>query len=72
MIHSVLDPSRIAEDDDLRSRHIRELVQEAVPIEISSSRTDIPKVIVQFWHDLDEIPEDVQDSMIANNPEIVA
>lgn len=68
MIHSVLDPSRIAEDDDLRSRHIRELVQEAVPIEISSSRTDIPKVIVQFWHDLDEIPEDVQECLDSWEP----
>lgn len=59
----VHDPSSIAEDDDLRSRHIRELVREAVPIEISASRTDIPKVIVQFWHDLHEIPEDVQECL---------
>ena len=62
-MHFVHDPSSIAEDDDLRSRHIRELVREAVPIEISASRTDIPKVIVQFWHDLHEIPEDVQECL---------
>jgi len=64
----VLDPSRIAEDDDLRSRHIRELVQGAVPIEISSSKTNIPKVIVQFWHDMDEIPDDVQECLDSWKP----
>ncbi|MGI9067186.1 MAG: glycosyltransferase family 32 protein [Pyrinomonadaceae bacterium] len=54
------DPSRIAEDDALRSSHIRELVQEAGAVEKSSIRADIPKVIVQFWHEPNEIPEDVQ------------
>ncbi len=63
MMHSVNDPFHIAEDDNLRSSHIRELVQEAIPIENSSSRTDIPKVIVQFWHDFENIPEDVQDCL---------
>jgi len=67
-MHSFIDPSRIAEDDDLRCRHIRELVQEAVPIEISSSRTNIPKVIVQFWHDMDEIPDDVQECLDSWEP----
>lgn len=67
-MHSVIDPSRIAEDDDLRCRHIRELVQEAVPIEISSSRTNIPKVIVQFWHDMDEIADDVQECLDSWEP----
>lgn len=65
---SIYDPSRIAEDDALRSRHIRELVQESVPIENSPSRTKIPKVIVQFWHDLDEIPEDVQECLNSWEP----
>lgn len=65
---SIYDPSRIAEDDALRSRHIRELVQESVPIENSPSRTNIPKVIVQFWHDLDEIPEDVQECLNSWEP----
>ena len=56
------DPSRIAEDDDLRSSHIRELIQETVPdpIEELSTRARIPKVIVQYWHDTDGMPEDVQ------------
>jgi hypothetical protein len=65
---SIYDPSRIAEDDALRSRYIRELVQESVPIENSSSRTNIPRVIVQFWHDLDEIPEDVQECLDSWEP----
>lgn len=65
---SIYDPSRIAEDDALRSRHIRELVQESVPIENSPSRTNIPRVIVQFWHDLDEIPEDIQECLNSWEP----
>ena len=52
-----------AEDDDLRSDHIREIVQETIPIENSSSGTEIPKVIVQFWHNLNDIPEDVQECL---------
>ena len=67
-MHSIHDPSRIAEDDVLCSRYVRELVQEAVPIENSSIRTDIPKVIVQFWHDLDEIPNDVQECLDSWEP----
>jgi len=62
------NPSSIAEDDELRSSYIRELVQEAVPIETSSSRADIPKVIVQFWHDLDTTPEDVQECLDSWEP----
>lgn len=67
-MHSVNDPSHIAEDDDLRSRHIRKLVQETLHLEDSPSRTDIPKVIVQFWNDLDEIPEDVQECLDSWEP----
>lgn len=67
-MHTLHDPSRIAEDDGLRSSHIRELVQEAVPIEKVSSRADIPKVIVQFWHDRDAIPEDVQECLDSWEP----
>lgn len=53
------DPSHIAEDDRLRSRHIRELVQETTPIDAPSGPANIPKVIVQFWHDSSAIPPDV-------------
>lgn len=62
------NPSSIAENDVLRSRHVRELIQEALPIENSSSRANIPKVIVQFWHDLNEIPDDVQECLDSWEP----
>lgn len=58
----------IAEDDDLRSNHIRELVHETIPIVNSSSATKIPKVIVQFWHNLNNIPEDVQECLDSWEP----
>ncbi len=53
------DPSHIAEDDRLRSRHMRELVQETAPTDAPAGPANIPKVIVQFWHDSSAIPPDV-------------
>lgn len=67
-MYSYHDPSRIAEKDDLRSSYIRELVQESIATEETSNKGEIPKVIVQFWHDFDEIPEDVQDCLNSWNP----
>jgi mannosyltransferase OCH1-like enzyme len=55
-------PSHIAEDDRLRSCHIRELVQENTPIE-GSVPVHIPKVIIQFWHDLACVPADVRECL---------
>jgi hypothetical protein len=63
MMPSVNDSIYIAENDDLRSNHIRELVQEKISIAKSFCRTVIPKIIVQFWHDLNDIPNDVQDCL---------
>lgn len=54
------DPSRIAEDDNLRSACIRKLVQIPVSFNKRHSTAVIPKVIIQFWHDLNDIPLDVQ------------
>jgi hypothetical protein len=70
MVNSDTDNFNIAEDDDLRSSHIRELVQETTSIDKASSRTDveIPKIIVQFWHDLNDIPEDVKDCLDSWEP----
>ena len=53
------DATIVAEDHKLRSRYIQELVHDSV---VPSPRTEpvtIPKVIVQYWHDLDSIPADV-------------
>jgi hypothetical protein len=52
---------RISEDDTLRSEHIRNIVQGNI-LSINSCTTNemkIPKTIVQFWHNLNDIPDDV-------------
>lgn len=58
----------IAKDDNLRSEYIRKIVQENFPVENSSYKTEIPKVIVQFWHNLNDIPEDVQECLNSWEP----
>ena len=63
MVNSDSDAISIAEDHDLRSKQIRELVHEIIPFQNSICNIDIPKTIVQFWHDLKNIPEDVQDCL---------
>src|ERR1700693_3080820 len=67
-MNSYHDPSRIAEDHHLRSNHIRELIHEAVLIETSPNRTEIPKVLVQFWHDRADVPEDVRNCLDSWEP----
>jgi len=62
-VKSKKDPSRIAEDDDLRSACIRKLVQKSVSFNKRHGTAAIPKVIIQFWHDLDDIPKDVQECL---------
>ena len=55
------DHSRLAEDESFRSNHIRNIVQETIPEPIKEpGGSEIPKVIVQYWHDANGIPEDVQ------------
>ena len=54
--------SVVAENDALRSSYVQGLVQAAAPAPTHPSRDEdpIPKVIVQFWHDLTDIPNDVR------------
>ncbi|MFW5871910.1 MAG: glycosyltransferase family 32 protein [bacterium] len=51
----------IAENDKLRSEYMRSIIQNRVPLETCSGPSLIPKVIIQFWHNLDDLPEDVQE-----------
>src|SRR5260370_32653392 len=62
------NPLHIAEDDRLRSWHIRELVQERVPIDTPSGDVKIPKLIIQFWHDLAALPPDVRECLYSWEP----
>lgn len=57
------DFQHIEEDDNLRSECIRKLVQRPVSSKKRNSVIDIPKVIIQFWHDLDDVPVDVQECL---------
>ncbi len=65
MTYPYNDPVGCAENDHSRSSYVRNLVQTSH----SSSTTPsvigrhIPKVIVQFWDDLNEIPKDVQECL---------
>lgn len=69
-LHSVNDPSQMAEDSNLRSRHVRELIDESRPLEAGSTPRPvlIPKVIVQFWHDSSAIPADVKECIESWRP----
>ncbi len=55
--------SHIAEVDTLRSECIRNLVQKHVQCKKRQGAIAIPKVIIQFWHDLDDVPHDVQECL---------
>jgi len=59
------DIAALAEDDDFRSSYIRFLVQARDTPQAGQSRSEkeIPKTIVQFWHDSDGVPEDVQECL---------
>ena len=58
----------IAEDDRLRSRHIQALVQNSAPIDVPSDHVKIPKLIIQFWHDLAALPTDVRECLYSWEP----
>ncbi len=54
----------IAENDKLRSDYIRRIVLNNIYLNsCSSGPTLIPKVIIQFWHNLDDLPLDVQECL---------
>lgn len=60
MNSSLEHPTFIAENDKLRSLHIRDIFHKECSTKISNSKITIPKQLIQFWHNLDELPDDVQ------------
>ena len=54
------NPCRVAEDDDLRSQHMRWLIHGVTTTASRHHAAPIPKVVIQFWHDPNNIPSDVQ------------
>jgi hypothetical protein len=57
------DPVRISEEDDLRSAHVRYLVQRPAPPLSRPPASQIPRVIVQFWDDPLRLPGDVRECL---------
>lgn len=57
------NPCRISEDDGLRSRHMRRLIQGVIPTASYPPAATIPKVVIQFWHDSNNIPSDVRECL---------
>ena len=64
----IISPSRIAEDDDLRSCIMRHIIQEVEPAEPMQAPITIPRVIIQFWHEANAIPADVQECLDSWEP----
>jgi hypothetical protein len=58
MISPLMNPVSLSEDDNLRSYCVRALLRQGLPT-IDSCEGVAPKTIVQFWHDLDAVPDDV-------------
>ena len=54
---------RIAEDDRLRSLYMRDLIQAEHSLDVQFGNVTIPKVLIQFWHDLAALPADVQECL---------
>jgi mannosyltransferase OCH1-like enzyme len=68
---SAQDPVRAAEDDGLRSAHVRMLLHQLGRRTSQSLRPrhlQIPRVVVQFWDDPFRLPSDVQECLDSWRP----
>jgi mannosyltransferase OCH1-like enzyme len=52
-----------AEDDACRSRYMQRLVRDAAGPEIATGGSSIPRVVIQYWHDAADVPEDVRECL---------
>lgn len=52
--------NRISENDELRSLRAKSLIQEKSNTLFSNNGIKIPKVVIQYWDDLNKIPKDVK------------
>ena len=60
MIEKEFYTKNIAENDDLRSEYIRNLFHLISDQSDIIEKKNIPKIIMQFWHEKNNIPNDVQ------------
>jgi len=71
--HSKDNADAVANDHTLRSQLVHGLVQDAQSLPLDSINQDIgyiPKVLIQYWHDLSELPADVSTCMSSWDPVI--
>jgi hypothetical protein len=54
-------PLNISEDNDLRSQYVWHLIYKSKNLPLKISRAEIPRTLVQFWNNIQEIPADVQE-----------
>ena len=54
---------RVAEDDGLRSNYMRQLIQAEHSLDPQIGNVTIPKVLIQFRHDLAALPTDVHECL---------
>ena len=67
---SCLEPSTLANDHAFRSSYVRQLVHGSNNLNaVDHSRTGvIPKLIIQYWHDPQDLPADVQNCLESWSP----
>lgn len=58
-----IEPDLIAENHHLRSSYMQVLLRRRAATETTQGPTSIPKVIIQFWHDVSSLPADVRECM---------
>nr|WP_299338383.1 glycosyltransferase [Allomuricauda sp.] len=58
----------VSEDHDLRSKYIQGLIKSDCIINHQSGAPLIPKTIIQYWHDLDRLPTDVERCLASWQP----
>lgn len=56
-----MNRAAVADDDQLRSQYVWQLIQATPSYTAPPNDTAIPRLIVQYWHDLKAIPPDVQE-----------
>ena len=69
LLNASAAPATLAEDHQLRSLYIQNLLlNRPEPCAGSRYHSTIPKMIVQFWHDLGDLPSDVKECLDSWRP----
>ncbi len=61
MFPAITDALACSENDNLRSKYVRKLIQSPRPSLNRTSEANIPRTIIQYWDDPDNLPPDVRE-----------